>query len=734
MTSVPTASSGGSAVDVNCEELEKVLVGSDPERFFQIGSKLPPEEKSALIAFLRQNVDVFAWDPYKAPGVDPDFICHHLNVNPAITPKRQAPRRPSKEHTDAVREEVARLKKVGAIKEVMSFGLKNAGSTYQKMMTKMFEQQMGKSVEVYIDDMVVKSKVVPDHLEDLDNVFQILRKYKLRLNTAKCSFGVGSGKFLGYMVTHRGIEVNPDQIRAIHSLQPPRNPKKVQKLTGMIAALNRFISRSADRCMPFFLLLHKWKGFEWNEDCAVAFQQLKEYLAQPPIISSPDADEILFAYIAVAPHAVSLVLIREDNGTQRPVYYVRKSLQEAETRYLPLEKAILAIVQATRKLPHYFQAHTIVVLTQLPIKSVLRSADYTRRIAKWGTTLGAFDIRYMPRTAVKGQVLADLVAEFAKPTLEAQNMAGSVGADEKMISTISQNENTWWKAHVDGAANQRGSGLGLVLLSPEGITIEKSLRLGFSATNNEAEYEALLEGMGMIRRMGGKSVDMFSDSRLIVGQVNGDMEAKDERMQEYLVRVKHLQTHFHHFRLTHVPRSGNTHANSLATLATSSAQPLPRVILVEEILRPLTEKANGFGIHNIRAGPSWMDPIVLYLKHDTLPDDKVEAGKIKRKATRFWLSEDSKLYRRSFSGPYLLCVHPEAVELILEELHEGICESHSLGRSLSHRALTLGYWWPSMHKEALDYVKKCEQCQRFAPSIHQPGGELNPLSSPWPFA
>ncbi|XP_030929646.1 uncharacterized protein LOC115955594 [Quercus lobata] len=502
----------------------------------------------------------------------------------------------------------------------------------------------------------------------------------------------------------------------------------------MIAALNRFISRSADRCKPFFLLLHKWKGFEWNEDCVVAFQQLKEYLVRPPIMSSPNADEVLFAYIAVASHAVSLVLIREDNGTQRPVYYVSKSLQEAETRYLPLEKAILAVVQATRKLPHYFQAHTVVVLTQLPIKSVLRSADYTSRIAKWGTILGAFDIRYMPRTAVKGQVLADLIAEFVEPTLEEQNVAGPLGADEKMISTVSQHENTWWKAHVDGTANQRGSGLGLVLLSPKGITIEKSLRLGFAATNNKAEYEALLEGMGIIRKLGGKSIDMFSDLRLIVGQINGDMEAKDERMQEYLVRVKHLQTQFHHFRLTHVPRNGNTHADSLATLATSSAQPLPRVILVEEVLRPSTEKANGIGIHNIRAGPSWIDPIVLYLKHDTLPDDKVEAGKIRRKATRFWLSEDSKLYRRSFSGPYLLCVHPEATELILEELHEGICGSHTGGRSLSHRALTMGYWWLSMHKEALDYVKKCDQCQRFTLSIHQPGGELNPMSSPWLFA
>ena len=116
------------------------------------------------------------------------------------------------------------------------------------------------------------------------------------------------------MVTHRGIEVNPDQIKAINNLQPPRNPKEVQKLTGMTAALNRFISRLADRCRPFFLLLHKWKGFEWTEECAIAFQQLKEYLSRPPIMSSPEVDKVLFAYLAVAFYAISFVLIRVDSG------------------------------------------------------------------------------------------------------------------------------------------------------------------------------------------------------------------------------------------------------------------------------------------------------------------------------------------------------------------------------------------------------------------------------------
>ena len=130
----------------------------------------------------------------------------------------------------------------------------------------------------------------------------------------------------------------------------------------MTAALNRFISQSADQCRPFFKLLNKWKGFGWTEECVLAFQQLKEYLSRPPIMSNPEEDEVLFAYIAMASHAVSLVLIWVNSGVQRPVYYVSKSLHEAEVRYLPLEKAILAVVHGTRKLPHYFQSHTVVVL------------------------------------------------------------------------------------------------------------------------------------------------------------------------------------------------------------------------------------------------------------------------------------------------------------------------------------------------------------------------------------
>ncbi|XP_075665155.1 uncharacterized protein LOC142634772 [Castanea sativa] len=240
----------------------------------------------------------------------------------------------------------------------------------------------------------------------------------------------------------------------------------------MTAALNRFISRSVDRCRPFFQLLHKWKRFEWIEKCSSAFQQLKEYLSRPPIMSKLEKEEVLFAYITVASHAVSLVLVQADNGEQKLVYYV---------------------------------------------------TDYTGRIVKWGTILGDFDYKYMPRTSMKDQILADLVVEFAKPSLvenkERPNM------DEKLVGMVAVQDLLPWKEYVDGAANQKGSGVGLVIMSLEWITIEKSLRLGFSAINNKAEYEACLAGMDMVRKMGGQAMEMFSNSRLVVGQVKGELEA-----------------------------------------------------------------------------------------------------------------------------------------------------------------------------------------------------------------
>ena len=238
----------------------------------------------------------------------------------------------------------------------------------------------------------------------------------------------------------------------------------------------------------------------------------------------------------------------------------------------------------------------------------------------------------MPRTSIKGQVLADLVTEFTEPPIEELESAENM--DEKLVDTISQYRLPAWEVYEDRASNQKGSGIGLVLISPEKVIIEKSLRLDFSATNNEAEYETLLIGMAMVQRMSGKSVEVFLDSRL-VSQVKGEFEAKDERMQGYLSQVKCLRSKLDSFYLLHIPKNGNAHTDSLAMLATSSAQDLPRVILVEDLYKPTETRRETTQIHQIKAGLSWMDSIIQFLKEDILPEERIEADKVRRKATRY---------------------------------------------------------------------------------------------------
>ena len=167
--------------------------------------------------------------------------------------------------------------------KVMPFGLKNAGATYQRLMNKMFVHQIGRNVQVYVDDMLVKSLRKDNHLDNLRETFDTLRSYNMKLNPNKCAFGVMAGKFLGFMVSQRGIEVNPEKIRAIMELEPPMTAKEVQSLNGKIAALNRFISKAMDKCLPFFHTLRK--SFEWTNECQKAFEELKKYLSTLPLLS-----------------------------------------------------------------------------------------------------------------------------------------------------------------------------------------------------------------------------------------------------------------------------------------------------------------------------------------------------------------------------------------------------------------------------------------------------------------
>ena len=240
------------------------------------------------------------------------------------------------------------------------------------------------------------------------------------------------------------------------------------------------------------------------------------------MLTALESGEELFMYLSVSEHTVSALLLR-DQGVQQPLYYVSKSLVNAEIRYLPLEKLVLALVHAKRKLPFYFQAHTVYVLTEYHLQLLLKRLDFTGRIAKWGTRLGSFDIRYRLRSLMKGQVLVDFVAEFSL---------------RNEMEVVCHMEVHLWKVFVDGASSAMGARAGIVIITLEGIRLENSFRLGFKASNNEAKYEALLTGLKVVWDMGAQEVEVYSDSQLVVNQVHGSFEARDPRMVEYLRVVR----------------------------------------------------------------------------------------------------------------------------------------------------------------------------------------------------
>ncbi|KAB2626690.1 hypothetical protein D8674_020308 [Pyrus ussuriensis x Pyrus communis] len=387
--------------------------------------------------------------------------------------------------------------------KVMPFGLKNAGATYQRLVNSMFAEQIGKNMEVYVDDMLVKSKHADQHIANLSETFSILKKYRMRLNPNKCALGVGSGKFLGFMISQRSIEANPKKIKAI--------------------------------------------------------MDMKEPLAE------------------------------------------------------------------------------------------------------------------------KGQAVADFIAEFTypvdiSPTPEAA--ASSPLETRKVEPTL-----LVWTLYVDGSSNQQGCGAGLVLTTPNKVAMKYALRFKFKASNNEAEYEALLAGLRMVKHLG----------------VTNNFDAKDNSMAVYLTQTQLLLKHFH-YQITQVPQAANSHADALARFASAVEDKIGRKIYVK-----------------LLATPSTMVTEIRY------------------KSTRYLIINDQH-YKRGFNLPYLRCLAPAEAEIVLREIHEGVCRDYAGSRSLAHKAFRQGYYWPTLHQDAIRISRSCDKCQRYATIHYSPSEPLTPMISPWLFA
>ena len=393
------------------------------------------------------------------------------------------------------------------------------------------------------------------------------------------------------------------------------------------------------------------------------------YLVATPLLSPSVMGEELFLYLAVTPHTVSSALIREEGKVQKPVYYTSKALRRAEGRYPLIEKLAFALITASRKLRHYFQAHVINVMTDHLLKKAMNKLEAAGRLIRWAVELSEFDVRYQPRHAIKAQALANFMAEFTP----------SCGDIEGMEA------NKIWIIHVDGSSTQHAGGIGVVLQSPEGDKLKYKLRLQYQPTNNEVEYEALLKGLELAKSVEAMSILVLGDSQLVMGQVNGTYEAKEGRMKKYLEKVLLLVKKFKEANFIQIPREENVEADVLAkeALTPEHINEFDDVQYVLSIDLP--------EIQQIEDRENWMNPIISYLKDGKLPEGKNEAKKLRVKAARYVLI-DEVLYKRGFSQPYLRCLTPDEANYVLREIHEGACGNHSGARSLIHKVVRTGYY------------------------------------------
>jgi hypothetical protein len=297
----------------------------------------------------------------------------------------------------------------------MPEGLKNAGSTFSRLTKTVLESQIGRNIFTYVDDIVVASKNKEDHLADLAETFANMREARLRLNPEKCVFGVRQGKILGYMVSHHGIEANPTKIQAIINMMPLQSTRDVQCLTCRLVALNRFISKSVERSLPFLKTLSDAKDFAWGPEQAAAFASLKQHLSELANLTSLDPSLPLLLYVAASPHTVSAVLVQEQDkeGTTRqcPVYHVSEVLTTSKCNMMELEKIAYAVVMASRKLCHYFEAFKVRVTTDRGLGELFRNPEASVRIANWAAELSEYHITFEPRITIKSQVLADFIVD-----------------------------------------------------------------------------------------------------------------------------------------------------------------------------------------------------------------------------------------------------------------------------------------------------------------------------------
>ncbi|GJS56176.1 reverse transcriptase domain-containing protein [Tanacetum coccineum] len=395
---------------------------------------------------------------------------HRLNVREGCQPVRQKKRGQAAERNIAINDEVSKLMAAGIIREVH----------YHDWLS---NPVMTRRSKPYVDSPAM----LPDAYK------RLITKYKGR-----------GGEEKNRDHYDQGIKICPDNVDAVLSLQSPKCLKDVQKLNGKLASLNRRHLR-----------------------------QMKEHIVKLRMLTAPEEQEELIVYLAASKEAVSAVLMTEREAGQMLIYFVSRALRGPEVNYTYMEKLVLVLVHASKRLRRDFQAHPIIVITDQPIKNILSNLEVAGKMQKWSIQLGEFGIHYRSRVSVKGQVMADFIVE--RPEEEGQD--DSAKEEEPLPAQ--------WTLFTDGSSCVDGCRVGVILTDPEGVEFTYALRFLFEATNNEAEYEALIAGLRIAEKIGVQSLQVNVDSKLVANQVNGTYIAKETDMIKYLEKVKTLATFAH---------------------------------------------------------------------------------------------------------------------------------------------------------------------------------------------
>ncbi|KAI5335080.1 hypothetical protein L3X38_025213 [Prunus dulcis] len=575
---------------------------------------------------------------------------------------------------------------------VMPFGLRNAGATYQRAMNSIFHDMIGHSLEVYIDDVVIKSPEEGNHVSSLRKAFLRMRQHKLKMNPKKCVFGVQAGNFLGFLVHQSGIEVDRNKAKSIIEALPPRNKKELQSLLGKINFLRRFISNSAGKIQPFssLLRLKQEQTFKWEEQHQQVFQEIKHYLSNPPVLSPPKRGRPLKLYVSASEVSIGSLLVQDNKeGKEQAVYYLSRTLTEVERRYSAIERLCLALYFTAVKLRHYMLPHTIYIIAKTDlIKYMLTRPMLRGRIGKWTLALTEFTFRYVPQKAVKGQAVADFLADH--PGEEIENMDSLDIANANLLTRAHVCLNnpiysihlTPWKLYFDGSKTDKASGAWIVLEESLEVRHCYSFQLDFQCTNNRAEYEALIIGLEMLVELGIQFVEILGDSMLVLKQIAGEYKCLNPSLAVYLAAARNLLTEFRESTWEYIPREENFAANELAQVASGIQMPedcVQRIIKIgRKSLPSVLTRGMEIEVNSaLITKDDWREPIMTYLQYPTLPSEK----RVRIMATNY-LMWNEDLVRKSKDEVLLRCLGKTEYMKVMGETHEGICGAHQGGRKM----------------------------------------------------